>query len=435
MEVIYPKSAGADVGSRMIYIALPDGKVVRFKTFSEDLQQAVIFLKNSGINQLAMEATGVYWIVFYSLLEQAGIEVHVVNPRMVKHVPGRKSDVQDCQWIQQLFSVGLLRKSFVPEESIRNIRSLIRLRGDHLEMSSAHVNHIQKSLTLMNIRLHEVISQIHGVSGFKVVKAIIDGERDSQKLLLLCDKRIIKNKKEEVLASLKGNYNDVHLFALKQAFEGYNFYQNQIKEVDALLEKHLKNLSKDEEENFLDKKSKPIRHHKPMIESLHSKMLAIFKGKDLTALPGFTDYNLMQLLGEIGVDINPWPTEKHFTSWLGLAPGMNQSGKQNKRSKSGQNTRAGQIFREAAQTILISKNIGLGSFARRIRARKGPRIAIKATARKLAELFYRTMKKGFEYVETGLIAYEKNEAERQMKILSAKMKRLQLQITQLQIIE
>lgn len=432
MEIIYPKSAGADVGSRKIFIALPDGKVYNFRTFTEDLQKAVEMLKNLGIEQLAMEATGVYWIVFYALLERAGIEVHVVNPRMVKHVPGRKSDVQDCQWIQQLFSVGLLRKSFVPDESIRDIRSLIRLRGDHLEMAATHVNHIQKSLTLMNIRLHEVISQIHGVSGSKVVQAIINGERDPEKLMQLCHSRIIKKKKEEVLASLKGNYNDVHLFALKQAFEGYNFYQQQIKEVDSALEKHLKKICQDEEQNYLDKKGKRIRHNPPSIEKLHAKMLAIFKGKDITALPGFTDYNLMQLLGEIGMSVHPWPTEKHFTSWLGLAPGMNQSGKQNKRAKSGRNTRAGQIFREAAQTILISKNIGLGSFARRLKARKGSRVALKATARKLAQLFYRILQKGIDYVEAGLIAYEKIQAEKQMKALNAKMQKLQLQIAQLQ---
>lgn len=432
MEIIYPKSAAADVGSRKIFIALPDGKVSNYRTFTEDLQQAVTMLKKYGIEQLAMEATGVYWIVFYALLEQAGIEVHVVNPRTIKHVPGRKSDVQDCQWIQQLFSVGLLRKSFVPDESIRDIRSLIRLRGDHLEMAATHINHIQKSLTLMNIRLHEVISQIHGVSGTKVVKAIIRGERDPEKLMLLCDSRIIKKKKEEVLASLKGNYHEVHLFALKQAFEGYNFYQQQIKEVDSVLEKHLREISKDDEQNYLDKKGKPIRHNKPSIEKLHSKMLAIFKGNDLTTLPGFTDYNLLQMLGEIGMSINPWPTEKHFTSWLGLAPGMNQSGKQNKRSKSGRNTRAGQIFREAAQTIMNSKKIGLGSFARRLKARKGPRIAIKATARKLAQIFYRILKKGIDYVETGLVTYEKKEAENQMKILKSKMIKLQLQLANLQ---
>lgn len=432
MEIIYPKSAAADVGSRKIFIALPDGKVYNFRTFTEDLQKAVDMLKELGIEQLAMEATGVYWLVFYALLERAGIDVHVVNPRMVKHVPGRKSDVQDCQWIQQLFSVGLLRKSFVPDESIRDIRSLIRLRGDHLEMAATHINHIQKALTLMNIRLHEVISQIHGVSGTKVVQSIINGERDPEKLMQLCDSRILKKKKEEVLASLKGTYSDVHLFALKQAFEGYNFYQQQIKEVDSALEMHLKNIGKGGEENYTDKKGKRVRHNKPAIEKMHAKMLAIFKGKDLTALPGITDYNLMQLLGEIGMSINPWPTEKHFTSWLGLAPGMNQSGKQNKRAKAGRNTRAGQIFREAAQVILISKNIGLGSFARRLKARKGPRIALKATARKLAQLFYRVLQKGIDYVETGLIAYEKTEAERQLKVLNSKMKKIHMQIAQLQ---
>lgn len=428
LKKIHQKSAGIDIGSEKIFIGLENEEVKSFYTYTSSLTQAINYLLEKQITTVAMEATGVYWVILYEMLEQAGMEVYLVNPRETKNVPGRKSDVSDCQWIQQLHSYGLLRKSFIPQDAIRQLRVYVRLREDHIEMASSHIQHMQKALTMMNIRLHQVISQLNGSSGIRIIEAILAGETDPKILTGLCDRQILKHKKEQVEESLKGYYKEEHLFALRQAYQSWCFYQHQIAECDKEIEKHLEDITKNKRLPEEIKKAKPIRHNKPEIEEFHEKMIKLADGKDASQLPGLTDYSLMKIVAEIGTDMSAWKTCKHFTSWLGLSPGKNSSGKMSKRAKKKPTTKAGQIFKEAAHSILKSKHIALGAFARRIKAKKGSGIAIKATARKLAVMFYNLMTKGTEYVESGVRQYDLLYQKQMTKYILKKAQQFGFQI-------
>jgi hypothetical protein len=300
-----------------------------------------------------MEATGVYWLALFEVLEAAGIEVCVVNGAHVKHVPGRKSDVQDCQWLQQLHAHGLLRKSFVPPAAIRALRSYTRLRDDHIRTGAMYVQLMQKALDQLNVKLHTVISQIQGTSGLAVIRAILAGEREPAKLAALCDERILKTKRQAVERSLKGLWKAEHLFALQQALGGWEFCQAQVAECDQAITVQLAALTKD-----LPKAPPPEtpvnksgRHHVPAVAGLHHSLLSLSGGCDAVQLPGFTPANWLKLLSEVGTDLARWPNEKAFTSWLGLAPGKHQSGKSQRRARRRPRTHAGQIFRLAAQSI------------------------------------------------------------------------------------
>ena len=375
-----------------------------------------------------MEATGIYWITLYDILEQDGFDVTLVNPADSKNLPGRKTDVQDCQWIQQLFSYGLLRKSFVPEDIVRKLRVYTRMREDKLQMASSHIQHMQKSLVQMNIRLPEVLSQTHGASGMAMIKAILEGERNAEVLLSYCTSSLIKRKGGEILLALEGNYKEEYLFELRQAYEGYMFYLDQVAKCDQETGKILEEYNNRSDQNYKDSHPvKPIRHNKPHIEHLHDLLLGIH-GANPTTLPGLTDYSLMKLTAELGNDITQWPTVKTFVSWLGLAPGKHQSGKMTKRSKKKAVTRAGQVFKQAALSIMLSKEPGLGAFARRIKSRRGAGIAIKATARKLAELYYNMFAKGMDYVEQGVKKYEEKLKEQQIMFLQKKAREMNLQL-------
>jgi len=343
-------------------LAIEGQEVKSFYTFTEDFEKLRDYLFENDIKTAAMEATGVYWGILYEMLEEAGIDVWLVDGRQTKQVPGRKTDVKDCQWIQQLHSYGLLNRCFVAESDIKELRSYQRLREDHIRSASMHINHMQKALTEMNIRLTEVLDQIHGVSGLAMIEAILKGERDKEKLLKLCHTKIIKNKKDEVLKALNGRYTKQGLFALKQAFESYCFYQNQIEQCDQMIDEVLQKISRGKPDQKTDVRRKPIRHNKPDIDNLGSMLLKIFDGRDATTLSGITDYSWMQLLSETGGDLSRWPTEKHYTSWLGLAPGQQNSGRMNKNRRKSGRPKAGQIFRQIAQSLLTSKRIALGAF-------------------------------------------------------------------------
>jgi transposase len=431
LKKINKKTAGIDIGSEKIFISVEDENVENFGTYTESYIEAVKYLQKKQVESAAMEATGVYWVTFYDLMVNAGLDVYVVNAADAKNVPGRKTDVQDCQWIQQLHSYGLLRKCFIPEEKIRQLRTYMRLREDHIQTGAMHVQHIQKAFILMNIKLHNVITQVQGASGRKIIEAILKGERDAKKLVEFCETSILKNKREEVIKSLQGNYKDEHLFALKQAYDGWLFYQSKIKECDQKIDKILNEMTKGKVIPKNISKAKKITHNKPNIEKLHEKLMTVTEGKDGTRLPGFTDYSLMKLLAEVGTDLSKWQTPKHFTSWLGLSPGKNDSGKTKKRNKKKIHTKAGQIFKESAQTLLKSKYIGLGTFARRIKAKRGPSIAIKATARKLAVMFYNIMTKGIEYVEQGIKKYEEKYKESLIKSLNKRAIQFNLKLVSL----
>lgn len=433
MKKIRENSAGIDIGAKKVFVSVEGQEVKNFLTFTEDFEQLRDYLIKLKITTVAMEATGVYWNILYEILEEAGIDVWLVDGRQTKQVPGRKTDVKDCQWIQQLHSYGLLNRCFVAESDIKELRSYQRLREDHLRSASMHINHMQKALTEMNIRLKEVLSQIHGVSGLAIIAAILKGERNKETLLSMCHISIIKNKKEEVLKSLNGKYTNAGLFALQQAFDAYNFYQGQIQQCDQMLGDVIKKMEIKKGDGDMEQKTpnkrKPIRHNKPDIENLGTSMVKLCNGKDATAVSGVTDYSWMQLVSESGTDLTKWKTEKHYTSWLGLSPGQHSSGKTQRNKRKAGHPKAGQIFRQIAQSLLTSKHIALGAFGRKLRARKGPSIAIKAMARKLAVLYWRVMVKGLAYVEKGINKYEEQLLAQRHKTLARLANELNAQVS------
>lgn len=437
IKTIHPNAGGIDIGSVSVFVSVEEQQVKSFGTFTSEYQLLISYLQEHKITTVAMEATGVYWYCLYEMLEEAGIEVYLVNGAHVKNVPGRKSDVQDAQWLQQLHSYGLLRKSYIPEDVIRQLRTYTRLREDHIEIAASHVQHMQKALTSMNIRLHEVISQITGVSGMKVIRAILDGERTPENLLQLCDKQIIKKKGAQVILSLEGHFKTEHLFALKQAVECYEFYQRQLSSCDAQIEVLLQQINEQlppPDCPTIDQ-PKAARHNQPEIENLHRMLLTANGGKDVAAISGFSDKTFLKLTAEIGTNVDAWPSSDHFTSWLGLTPVTAQTGKTKRKKKNRTKTKAGQIFRESAMAITESKYLAIGSFYRRIRAKRGPKIAIMATARKLAVQYYNLLKYGVQFVENGLKKYEEQQNQRLERFLLKKAQELGYQLVDLRTAE
>lgn len=434
MRKIRNNAAGIDIGAKKVFVYVEGQDVRSYFTFTEDFEALSQYLVNHKIDTVAMEATGVYWGILYDILEEAGIDTWLVDGRQTKQVPGRKTDVKDCQWIQELHSLGLLNRCFVAKDDVKELRNYHRLREDHIRSSSMHINHMQKALTEMNIRLKEVLSQIHGVSGLKIIGAVLEGERDQNVLLKMCHISILKNKKEEVLKSLNGRYTKSGLFALKQAYEGYRFYQEQINQCDKEIEQIIHKMGNGKKDGDLPKKRKVIRHNKPEVKDLGANLIDIFDGTDATIISGITDYSWMQLLSEVGTDLTRWKTEKHFTSWLGLAPGQHNSGKIKRNKRKQGHPKGGQIFRQIAQGLINSKTIALGSFGRRIRSKKGPGKAIKATARKLAELYWRVMVKGLAYAEYGIKRYEQQLLIQRQKSVQRLANELNLQLTTIQSI-
>jgi transposase len=429
LQKINSHCAGIDIGSESIFIGIEDCEVASFGTFTDDYLKAIAHLKEHHITAVAMEATGVYWITLFDMLEASGITVTLVNGKQVKYLPGRKSDVADCQWLQQLHSFGLLRPCFIPDEITRQLRTYTRLRADHLSMGSSHIQHMHKALTLMNIKVQNVISQLHGVSGMRIITAIVMGERRAERLADLCESSILKTKREKVIASLKGNFNAEHIFALKQALSAYDFYQKQIAECDKQIEALLNDYTDDMPAPEKITPPKKIRHNPPQIDDLHTKLIKITGGNDPSQITGLTDKTLLELMAETGTHLQEhWITEKHFASWAALSPSMHQSGRTNKRRKIKKNSRAGQIFREAALSIAASKHSTLSAFYRRMKAKKGFRHALKATARKIAVLYYRIMTKGLAFVEHGIELYQQKFKEQQLRLLRKKAKSLGFQL-------
>jgi transposase len=425
MEKIRTHSAGIDIGARHVYVSVEGRPVRSFETFTSELVSLANYLLEHRVSTVAMEATGVYWYVLYDILREAGLDAWLVDGRQTRQVPGRKTDVKDCQWIQQLHSYGLLNRCYVSEGLIKELRSYQRLREDHIRSAGMHVQHMQKALIEMNIRLPEVLSQIHGASGMSLITAILAGERDRIKLLSLCHKSVRENKGEELLKALEGLYSTQGLFALGQGYQAYMFYQSQVQACDRQIAAALEKINKDKglPPGTAGGKRKPIRHNKPEIDGLGGHLLKIFGGRDATKLPGITDYNWLQLYSEMGSDLSKWPSEKQFTSWLGLSPGQHDSGKRKKSKSKGKPT-VGQIFKQMAHGLLNSKYIGLGAFAKRMRGRKGPAVAIKATARKLAVQYWRLLVKGSDYVEKGIADYERmlnGQKQRQLQRLALEL--------------
>ena len=431
-EVVNYHGAGIDIGSREIYVSIDGVQVVSFKTFTEDYVRCCRYLSDNGIVSVAMEATGVYWMSLYEMLESSGIHVCLVHPREVQQVKGRKSDVKDSQWIQRLYTAGLLRESIVAEGLLKELRMLVRERGDLIEMGSSYVNKMQKYLELMNIKLRNVISQIHGESGLKIIHAILNGERDEEKLLLLCHSSILKNKRDEVKKALRGNYNSRYLFLLGENLRLWKEHQLSIKTIEKQIEGLLNEMGKNHRDIVVDSPSCPSRHHHPQIKDLHTKLVQLYDGVNLCSIAGINDSTMLRLLGEVGTDMSRFPTVKHFVSWLGLSPKSKQSGKMKKRVKSSKDNCAGIIFRQSAQALSASKHNAIGAFIRRLKGRKGAPVAIKAGARKLAIAFYNAITRGIDYVEEGAVKYKEQLVQKERKTLFFLAKKHNLQLIECQ---
>jgi transposase len=429
-EVVNHHGAGIDIGSREIYVS-PDGnEVVSFNTFTADYLRCCAYLKSKGIQSVAMEATGVYWMSLYDILEKSGLRVCLVHPREVQQVKGRKSDVKDSQWIQRLYSAGLLRESIVADGLLKELRMLVRERSDLIEMGSIYVNKMQKYLELMNIKLKNVISQIHGESGLRVLRAIINGERCPEKLLQLCHKSIREKKSEEVKKSLEGNYSERYILLLKENLRLWEEHQLSINNIEKQISALLDELRTENKDIEVNTPSSAARHHNPQIQDLHKKNVQIYNGVDLTRIAGVNDSTMLRLLGEIGTDLSRFPSAKHFISWLGLSPRNKQSGKMKRRIKTRENNQAGLIFRQSAQSLLNSKHNAIGAFMRRLRGRKDAGVVIKAGARKIAIAVYNAVTKGLDYVERGTVKYAEQLDLRERRTLQKLATKLNYQLVE-----
>lgn len=397
-----------------------------FGAMTGDLHRLRDWLLERGVTSVAMEATGVYWLPLYGVLEAAGLRVLMVNGKHTRNLPGRKTDMQDCQWGATLHAHGLLRGGFVPPAQIRQLQDYLRLRDDHISLAASHVQHMQKALERMNVKLHDVISNVVGVSGLAVIEAILAGERSPERLLELCDAQIQKRKAERFKEALRGTWSEEHLFALRQAVESWRHYQGQIEACDGQIQAVLVRLEASVSvetpgvdggaESGAAKSKKKAGTNAPAIEGLGGLMRRLCGGKDLTVLPTLTSYSVLQFIGEVGLDLSQWPSAKHFTSWLGLAPGSYQSGKRS-RGVGRKRNRAGRLLGVLARTLSRSKDIALGGFYRRMAARRGGLVANVATARKLAVLIWNAMVKGLDYVEEGLKRYEARVVETKRRTL------------------
>lgn len=405
LDCIEPHAAGIDVGAREIYVAVPadrDPKPVRcFQTFTEDLQALVAWLLACHIRTVAMESTGVYWIPLFQLLEAGGIQVCLVNARHVKHVPGRKSDVLDCQWLQYLHSVGLLRASFRPENEICQVRSLLRHREGLVEMAAQHVQHMQKALSQMNLQLHHVLSDLTGQSGLAIVDAILAGERNPKVLAELRDGRV-KAPVEVIAKALVGDYRREHLFTLRQSLEAYRHYQQLTATCDQEIAACLQQF-----DSKIDVDQHPLgpepNGHKPRKNEFRFDMrgeLYRITGVDLTAVPGLNAISAHSLLAEIGRDVSRFPNAAAFAAWLGLCPDVHKSGGKVLSATTRRTTnRANRTFRIAAQALHRSQSY-LGSYYRKLRSRLGAPKAITATAHKLARIVFHLLSTRQAYDET-----------------------------------
>jgi transposase len=425
LALINPQAAAIDVGSEKLFVSIGGNAPACYGTVTGEVYRLRDDLVRQEIKTVALEATGVYWLYLWEALTEAGLEVVVVNGRHVRNVPGRKTDVSDSQWLATLHAHGLLRGGFVPPASIRKLQDYQRLRTDHIAQAAGQVQKMQQALERMNVKFHDAVTSLVGVSGLKVIRAIVAGQRNPAHLLSLCDPQIQKKKATLVMESLRGIWKSEHLFALQQALKAWEFYQGLVQDCDREMEKVLQELAgpdhsgpqpPDAPTPSLRSLAKRSDGNAPQIAQLHQLLLRICGGRDATSIPGIGDYLLLQVISEAGTDMTPWATEKHFTSWLGLSPGSRQSGKRRGHQKRHRN-RAGRLFCMGARSLARSVDKGLGGFYRRLRGRKGGLIANIALARKLAVLFYRTLRHGFDYVEKGLEAYHQQYLENQRRLL------------------
>ena len=423
-------AAGIDVGASTHWVAVPadrdESPVRSFGVFTHDLRALCHWLKQCQIETIAMESTGVYWIPLFQMLERNGFEVRLVNARHVKNVPGRKTDVKDCQWLQELHTFGMLRGSFRPEGRMCVVRSYLRLRDTLSKDCNSLVQRMQKALTEINVQIHRVISDITGVTGMSILRAIVAGERDCIKLAQMKHPQI-KSSTQEIAKALEGDYREEHLFALQTALELYDSFQFKIMECDRRVQEAL--AAFEAKVSVAAPDVSQLRSTEKRQQAVQRHHLEQITGADLTKLPGLDLLAVERILSEIGLDMNRWPSEKHFCAWLNVAPNNRISGGKILSSKPRKNAnRAAAALRLAAQSAMQSKT-AIGAFIRRIKSRLGAPTAINAGAHKLARLLYRILKFGKAYVETGQQAYEKLFKERTLRNLQRKARELGFDVT------
>jgi transposase len=436
LEVIHPDAAGIDIGNESHYVAVPPSRdsqpVRRFGCTTAELKAMAAWLKQCEIQTVAMQSTGVYWVAVYDILEQAGLEVYLVNARDTKNLPGRKSDVQESQWLMKLHTYGLLRNSFRPSQEIRTMRTYWRQRNDLVQSAGRHILRMQKALTQMNIQLANVLSDVSGMTGQAIIKAILNGERDPHKLAEFRDSRV-KASKEQIAQSLEGNWQPDLLFVLKQEQAGYEFCQKQIAECDRQLEQYLQQREDRSQGAPLpeEKRKERLRKKKKGNAPQFDLREALFRmtGTDLTQIDSIDVVTATTIISEAGWDMSKWKTEDHFVSWLRLCPDNRISG--NKVIGKGRlptNNPVSIALKMAASTLRLSKTY-LGAQFRRLRTKLGAPIAIKAMAAKLARLVYRMLRYGMKYVDQGAAFYELRHRELQIKRLKSKAAKLGYQVT------
>ncbi|MGB5711434.1 MAG: IS110 family transposase [Waterburya sp.] len=428
MECIHSHAAGIDIGSGEHWVCVPgeatQENVRRFGCFTPDLMALADWLIECQVNTVAMEATGVYWIPLFQILEARGLDVNLVNAHHVQTVPGRKSDVLDCQWLQKLHTFGLLSASFRPENQVCVLRSYLRQRETLIKEAATHVQRMQKALIQMNLQLHKVVSDITGMTGMAIIRAIVKGERNPEKLATLKDPRI-KSSTAEIAKALSGDYRIEHLFVLQQELTLYDTYQQQITYLDLEIESCLLDFESKTESEAPSRKGK--KRKKPVGNQpnfdLHQHLYRI-SGVDFTQIDGLNVLTVQTILSEVGLDPSRFPTVKHFCSWLGLCPGSKISGGKviSAQTRKVLN-RASNSFRIAAQSLSRSQS-ALGAFYRRLRSRLGAPKAITATAHKLARMFYRVWTTGKPYTDSGADYYQQQYQERMVNNLKKKAQSL-----------
>jgi len=423
LERINPNVAGIDCGSAEHFVAVPPDRdptpVRSFPTFTSDLHRLADWLTACRVTSVAMEATGVYWIPIYEILEARGVEVHLVNARHVKNVPGRKSDVSDCEWLRELHRVGLLRGSFRPTDAIVALRAYLRHRQTLIETAGAHIQRMQKALVQMNVQLPLVVSDITGVTGLRILRDIVAGRRDPTQLAEHRDHRC-RASKTEIIAALTGNYRPEHVFVLQQNLELFDACQTQLVACDTAIEAHVQTLTASMTTPATPlpapRVTKKPRDNEPRFE-VRTPLHQLTGGVDLTQIDGIAPYTALKLISEIGTDMERWPTEKPFTSWLTLAPKNKITGGRllSSRTQPSAN-RAAAVLRMAAMSLGRTQT-GLGAFYRRMAARIDKPQANTATARKLAILVYRALKGELVYRDPGADAYDHHQRTRLVRRL------------------
>ena len=437
LETIHLNAAGIDIGSASHWVAVPDDRddqpVHEFRSFTPDLHALADWLDVCGIETVAMESTGVYWIPLFEILQERGFEVLLVNARHVKGVPGRKSDVSDCQWLQKLHTFGLLRGSFRPDAEITAIRTLVRHRGTLVQEAAAHIQRMQKTMTLMNLQLHNVISDVTGVTGMAILRDIVAGHTDPAVLALHRDYRC-KASNEEFVASLTGHYRGELVFALRQSIELYDVYQDKIRACDEQIEALIRALEAQcptpERELTTQPRSKRPRRHEPHFD-IRSPLFKLSGGVDLTEVPGIGPYAALQVISEIGLDMRRWPSPSHFASWLTLSPHNKISGGKLLGSATQPSAnRAAKTLRFAVMSFTRSDH-ALGAFYRRLAGRIGKAKAVTATARKLAMIIFCMLRDHTPYRDQPAAAYDERQRKRLLLGLRKRAQSLGFDLVQL----